>query len=188
MSDDEISYKICLIGDGGVGKTSLRKRFTGEEFPENYLETIGADFSSKRWVIDGQAFTFGLWDLAGQPRFEMVRKLFYRGAVGALVVGDVTRAKTFENSVPWIREFWEHNGRGKRPILIVGNKLDLRPSNVEGSGVQFVQRKHGQLLARGLSEITRKHGWETEYAETSAKTGLSVVEVFEKIGRLVVQH
>ena len=77
-------FKICLLGEGAVGKTALRQRYLGEGFKQSYAMTIGADFAVKRVTIDNQEFISQIWDLAGQVRFSSVREVYYRGAAGAL--------------------------------------------------------------------------------------------------------
>ena len=77
MSEKAFLVKIVLAGDGAVGKTTLRRRYLGEGFQASYMMTIGADFAVKRVDIGGKTITFQIWDLAGQPRFQMVRELYY---------------------------------------------------------------------------------------------------------------
>jgi GTPase SAR1 family protein len=90
-------YKICLLGDGGVGKTSLRERFLGKGFQSGYILTIGADFAVQDLNIDGQQYKFQIWDLAGQQRFSAVRALYYKGSHGAILVFDNTRPESLYN-------------------------------------------------------------------------------------------
>ena len=181
--DDEWVIKVCLLGEGAVGKTSLRKCFAGEKITESspYIETIGADFSSMKWRIDGEPLTFNVWDLAGQPRFSEVRKLFYKGGTGALFVVSVVTQESYDNYKNWVNEFWTHNGRGTLPVIIAGNKVDLR--DVENP--EHVSSDRGRELAEELSEIGSEHGWECAYLETSALTGANVTELFEAIARTI---
>ena len=118
--------KIVLAGDGAVGKTTLRRRYLGEGFQASYLMTIGADFAVKTVDVRDRTIKFQLWDLAGQPRFQVVREMYYRGALGGLLVFDVTRWDSFKNLPHWLEELWRSNGRGAVPVVLVGNKTDLR--------------------------------------------------------------
>ncbi|MFX1513985.1 MAG: Rab family GTPase [Promethearchaeota archaeon] len=121
--------KICLLGDGAVGKTSLRERYLGKGFKSGYTMTIGADFAVKESNVDGNEIKFQIWDLAGQPRFSSVRELYYKGSVGGLLVYDCTRPESYQNLDGWIEELWKNNGRGKLPLVLIANKVDLREEN-----------------------------------------------------------
>ncbi|MFQ5979604.1 MAG: GTP-binding protein [Candidatus Heimdallarchaeota archaeon] len=173
-------YKVTLLGDGAVGKTALRDRFMGKAFTADYMMTIGADFATKVVDLPNAQLKFQLWDLAGQPRFEAVRELYYRGSLGGMLIFDVTRPPSFENTPSWVKELWKNNGKGKIPIVILGNKIDLRgayPENL-GSG-------HGMALAKNLSDIA---GFHIPYLETSAKTGENVNEAFALLGQTILQY
>ncbi|MHA2088617.1 MAG: Rab family GTPase, partial [Promethearchaeota archaeon] len=132
MVDRVLRIKMLLIGDGGVGKSAFRRTWLGETFQTQYLMTLGADFASKEISLlysptkTKYTIKFQIWDLAGQPRFKVVSDLYYKGAVGALCFFDITNQESFINLENWIKSFWELNGQGKRPIVIVGAKSDLR--------------------------------------------------------------
>ena len=122
------TLKIILIGDGAVGKTSIRRQYLGEGFKSDYQMTIGADLATKNSSLiyaGGKQIKFLIWDLAGQPRFENVRKAYFMAAVGALVVFDATRQESFTNIVKWMNELWRNNGRGPVPLIVLANKIDL---------------------------------------------------------------
>jgi small GTP-binding protein len=175
-------YKITLLGDGAVGKTALRDRFMGKSFTADYMMTIGADFATKQVELGPQYgnIKYQIWDLAGQPRFEAVRGLYYRGSLGGLLVFDVTRPPSFENTPSWVKELWKNNGKGRVPIVILGNKIDLR-----GAVPENLEPGHGQALARHLSEIA---GFQIPYLETSAKTGQNVIEAFINLGESILNY
>ncbi|MFX0113800.1 MAG: GTP-binding protein [Candidatus Hodarchaeota archaeon] len=177
--------KITLLGDGAVGKTALRDRFLGKEFKGTYTMTIGADFASKQLMLDGQELKFQIWDLAGQPRFKAVREAYYRGAVGALLVFDVVRPPSFENTPTWIMEAWKHNGKGRIPIVVLGNKIDLRPTQPEPLQIQT---KQGVALASELTKMTRHYGFDVHFLETSALTGENVEEAFHLLARSILSY
>jgi len=169
------TFKIVLIGDGAVGKTSLRKNYMGESFEEEYLMTIGADFAVK--YIPYEDYTVGLqiWDLAGQPRFSDVRKSYYAGAYGAIVVFDITRPVTFQNTDFWINELIKNNNNLLVPMILIGNKVDLRgatPKEVQVSKITAA------AYAETLSEWG---GFKVPYIETSAKTGQNVQRAFDHL-------
>ncbi|MHA2504048.1 MAG: Rab family GTPase [Candidatus Kariarchaeaceae archaeon] len=171
--------KIALCGDGAVGKTSLRNRFMGRGFREEHLMTIGADFATHDVEIDSNKVTFQLWDLAGQDTFRSVRARFFRGAMGGILIYDVTRRQSFLNLTRWIEELWRNSGRGVVPIIILGNKADLRDSN-------SVQVDQGIKYVEALTQKTRAQGFNVHHMETSAKTGLNVNEAFNQIGRQII--
>lgn len=176
--------KIVLAGDGGVGKTSLRKSYLGEGFKVQYDMTIGADFSVYKTEIDGHHIKFSIWDLAGQPRFKIIRERYYTGTLGALLLFDVTKRESFENLQTWIKEIWNFNGFGRPiPIIILGNKVDLRDQYPESISNEIVQR-----YCVKLSEQTKQYGFEIKYLETSAKTGLNVKEAFESLARVYLDY
>lgn len=165
-------FKVVLMGDGGVGKTTLRKRFMGEVFRATYIMTIGADFAAKTIEVDGRQMRFIIWDLAGQPHFKQVRKAFYVGAVGGLLVYDVTRRETFEHIPCWLEEFISNCGRGRDAVaaVLIGNKIDLR----EGAR-NAVSPEEGAEMRDLLAE---QYGIPLDFVETSAKTGENVEKAF----------
>ncbi|MFX0116532.1 MAG: GTP-binding protein [Candidatus Hodarchaeota archaeon] len=175
--------KVCLLGDGAVGKTALRERYLGKGFSSNYIMTIGADFAVKPVTIRERPAKFQIWDLAGQPRFSSVRALYYRGSMGALLIFDVTRPDSFANQRDWINELWKSNGKGPIPLVILGNKSDLR-----GHSPDEISNEQALEFAETLSEETRSTGFETPYLETSAKTGQNVNEAFQMLGNSILKY
>ncbi|MHA2207219.1 MAG: Rab family GTPase [Candidatus Thorarchaeota archaeon] len=125
-------FKIVMLGDGAVGKTALTTRFTQEQFDADYKRTIGSDFAIKRLEVPEKdsSVTLQVWDLAGQPRFEIVRQGFYRGARGGLLVYDVTRRRTFLNAENWKEEAFKNLQR-EIPLVVVANKVDLVDSRID---------------------------------------------------------
>ena len=165
-------YKICLLGDGGVGKTALRERFLGKGFQSGYILTIGADFAVQNLPIDGVQYKFQIWDLAGQQRFSAVRALYYKGSHGAILIFDQTRVDSLYNLEKWKEELYTNVGR-EIPFIILGNKSDL-PDAIEQSEVdRFIQK-----LQSEIKDIP----FNIKYLKTSAKSGLNVTEAFETLG------
>ncbi len=175
-------YKVILIGDPAVGKTTLRKRFMGEPFDPEYLMTIGADFSiysiSLETVPERPTITFQIWDLVGTPHYGTVFSAYYRGANGALIIYDVTRRNTFDNVRLWVNDFVKGNGRGELPYCVIGNKTDLRPEIPVA-----IQKEEGMDLSEQLAEEITKKDISIDYLETSAKTGQNVDLMFHCLAK-----
>ncbi|KAI0226081.1 Rab GTPase ypt31, partial [Massospora cicadina] len=125
--DDEYDFlfKVVLIGDSGVGKSNLLSRFTRDEFNLESKSTIGVEFATRNVQVEGKSIKAQIWDTAGQERYRAITSAYYRGAVGALLVYDVTKHNTFENVNRWLKELRDH-AESHIVILLVGNKCDLR--------------------------------------------------------------
>ena len=178
-------FKVVLMGDGSVGKTSLRRQFMGEGFRSNYMITIGADFAVKKMELEGgHDVSIQIWDLAGQEHFKSVRSTFYRGAQGALAVYSTVERKSFDNLMNWVDECWTNAGK-KIPIVLIGNKTDLRDQFKDNPVMQqtLVTTEEGQKLA---SEIASK-GVHASFLETSAKTGLNVESSFLELAIKILE-
>ncbi|CAK9315458.1 Ras-related protein RABA1f, partial [Cucurbita argyrosperma subsp. argyrosperma] len=126
-ADDDYDYlfKVVLIGDSGVGKSNLLSRFTRNEFSLETKSTIGVEFATRSIRVDDKIVKAQIWDTAGQERYRAITSAYYRGAVGALIVYDVTRHVTFENVERWLKELRGHTDHNI-VIMLVGNKADLR--------------------------------------------------------------
>ncbi|MGQ4873165.1 MAG: Rab family GTPase [Promethearchaeota archaeon] len=161
-------YKICVIGDGGVGKTSMVLRYCENTFKENYIMTIGSNFSTKTVELSEYPnfnIKLQIWDLAGQKHFSFVRPPFYRGATGLIYVFDLTRRSSFSNLHNWKAE--AEKVIGQKPCILVGNKLDLANDNRE------VSTQEGEALKNELGA--------EKYYETSAKDGTNIEDVFKEL-------
>ncbi|KII62436.1 Ras-related protein Rab-11A [Thelohanellus kitauei] len=123
--DYDYLYKIVLIGDSGVGKSNLLSRFTRNEFNLESKSTIGVEFATRSIDADGQTIKAQIWDTAGQERYRAITTAYYRGAVGALVVYDITKSLTFEHVANWVKELRDHADK-KTVLMLIGNKSDLR--------------------------------------------------------------
>ncbi|KAL4422120.1 hypothetical protein ABPG77_003405 [Micractinium sp. CCAP 211/92] len=104
----DVLMKVVLLGDSGVGKTNCLSRFTRNEFVANSKPTIGVEFATKQLVVDEDLVKCQIWDTAGQERYRAITNAYYRGAVGALLVHDVTRQSSFESVPRWLAEIREH--------------------------------------------------------------------------------
>jgi len=158
-----ITLKIPIMGEAGVGKTSLANVLSGNHFPEEYRSTIGVDIFVRTFQRGNAIYRIQFWDLAGQRRFSFLRRIFYRGAHGAIFMFDITRRETFKDLEGWIEDFLSVYPR--TPIIVVGNKVDMANKR--------------QVLAREGASLADRFG--TIYIETSVKLGLNVIKVFEKL-------
>ncbi|TRZ09016.1 hypothetical protein HGM15179_018072 [Zosterops borbonicus] len=159
-------FKLLLIGDSGVGKTCLVIRFAEDNFSSTYISTIGIDFKIRTVDIDGKKIKLQVWDTAGQERFKTITTAYYRGAVGIVLVYDITDEKSFENIQNWMKSIKENASAGVERLLL-GNKCDME-------GRRKVQREAAEKLAR-------EHG--IRFFETSAKSSQNVEEAFHTLAR-----
>jgi len=176
--------KICLLGDGRVGKTSLRNRYMGKGFPGDYLPTLGADFASTQVSIPlnntEKSIRFQIWDLAGQPTFNQIRALYYRQTAGALVVYDITDRASLQNLRAWVQELIQHMRVPTVFINILGNKSDLRDKN-SITTLEAETYISEQIIPRYQNTIG-----EIDHFVTSAKSGENVEEAFISLGRKIL--
>lgn len=169
------TYKIILLGDSGVGKSNLIFRFTKNAFFVDLKPTIGVEFFSKTVQIDNNKLVKAqMWDTAGQERYQYIATSFYRNAVGAIIVYDVTNRKSFDHVSKWLKEV-EENAHEDCVAMLVGNKFDLY-SNHEGIN------KKRMVSVRDGKELAEKNG--ISYFETSALSGKGVSEAFHEL----IQH
>ena len=154
--------KLLLIGDSGVGKSCLLLRFSDDQFTASFITTIGIDFKVKTVDLEGKRVKLQIWDTAGQERFRTITSAYYRGAMGILLIYDVTNANTWKNVRNWVRNIADNAPQTVNKILI-GNKADMKPE------MRQVSTAQGQSLA---DEYGMK------FFETSARTGVNVAEAF----------
>ena len=163
--EDEYDYlfKIVLIGDSGVGKSNLLSRFTRNEFNLESKSTIGVEFATKSIGVDSKTLKAQIWDTAGQERYRAITSAYYRGAVGALLVYDITKHITFDNVARWLKELRDH-AESNIVIMLVGNKSDLRHRRAvqteeamtfaESNNIAFIETS--ALDATGVEESFRQ--------------------------------
>ena len=178
--------KFVLCGDGSVGKTTLRHSYFGNTFNSQYMMTIGADFSIKDVPIrgngkGGEKIKVQFWDLAGQPRFSVVRGVYYAGSHGALLIYDCTRLDSFDNVVSWLEELKKHIEK-RIPVVLIANKTDLR-----SSVPIYITTDQGKALAKAIGKYYLKQTDPVPYIETSAKSGENVEQAFQLLVNLVIQ-
>jgi len=162
--DDSVHYKVVVIGDSGVGKTQIINRFTQNEFHVESKVTIAVEFAhSEVCLDDGTRIKVQLWDTAGQERFKAIARGYYRGAVGALIVFDITKSETFKNVETWIGEMNKHSEPDVF-IMLVGNKSDLKQSR--------------EVSTDSATKFAKEH--QLSYIETSAKDGDNIKEAFQQ--------
>jgi Ras-related protein Rab-7A len=132
-SRKKVLLKVIILGDSGVGKTSLMNQYVNKKFSNQYKATIGADFLTKEVMVDDRLVTMQIWDTAGQERFQSLGVAFYRGADCCVLCYDVNVAKTFENLDSWRDEFLIQAGPRDPdhfPFVVLGNKIDLENQRV----------------------------------------------------------
>jgi len=124
-SNYDYLFKVVLIGDSGVGKSNLLSRFTRNEFNLDSKSTIGVEFATRSITVDGKIVKAQIWDTAGQERYRAITSAYYRGAVGALLVYDISKHATYVNVMRWLKELRDH-ADSNIVIMLVGNKSDLK--------------------------------------------------------------
>lgn len=181
---NQSQIKIILIGEGAVGKTALRLKFMGEESTHGlYISTLGADFSLKYIDIEDQSIMLQIWDIAGQSRFKDIISSYYEGANGALVVYDLTRMQTFEEVKYWIDHLYSITG--PIPFCILGNKLDIAPTNQIFQDVLT----EADYKIKELNDVLKKDfGFEIHHFLTSAYTGEHVEEAYTLLTKEVLEY
>ncbi len=157
-------YKVVFVGDGGVGKTSLIRRYCEGKFEQTRMMTIGVDFQTKIVETPMGPVKLSIWDLAGQPHFKSVRESFYSGGDVVVLVYDLTDINSLKNLVDWYKEVRQF--LPDIPYLLVGNKADLLTKN-EPYGKIFAEKIKSTIL------------------QTSASSGEGVEDLFQSIGRLI---
>lgn len=170
-SDYDYLFKLLLIGDSGVGKSSLLLRFADDTYTESYISTIGVDFKIRTVDIEGKTVKLQIWDTAGQERFRTITSSYYRGAHGIIVVYDVTDDDSFNNVKQWLNEIDRYASENVNKLL-VGNKSDL----IQKKKVDF---ETATAFANEMS---------IPFLETSAKTATNVEQAFVTMAQEIKQR
>jgi Ras-related protein Rab-11A len=171
----EYVFKITILGDSAVGKTSLINQFVEGSFQEDYKPTLGANIVRKDVNIGDSNLKVRLimWDLAGQEKYNVIRSMYFQGCVGALVVYDITRHQTFDNvESKWLKDFKKYVKKEGAYILI-GNKIDLKDQ-------RLVTEQEGKSLAEKIQA--------SDFIETSAKFGENVEKAFKNLVHQILRN
>jgi len=173
--EHKLAFKVCVFGDGGVGKTTLIRRFLTRVFEEDIKMTIGADFSVKNVEIDEKQVTLRIWDFAGEERFRVLLPSFAKGADGGIFMFDITRYSSINDINDWLSifEYFVSDTQMKIPIIVVGGKSDLEE-----------KRSVETEVALELSKKLNLHG----YFECSSKTGENIEEIFQYIAKKILEN
>ncbi len=158
-----LRYKVVVIGDGSVGKTTLILKYTEKRFRESYIPTIGVQWTVKNIEYKEYTVSLILWDIAGQDKFKLMRSNFYEGSDAVIIVFDVTSLISFDHAENWLKEVQQYCENV--PYILLGNKIDL----VE-------ERTVTQEM---IEKVTQKYKF--PYFETSAKTGENVIDMFNAV-------
>ena len=170
------AYKIVLIGDPEVGKTSIRRKYMGKSFRADYLKTLGADFAAQKVNVEGELVLLTIWDLAGQSIFHGMRSSFYHGCKCALIVFDVTNPSSLENCLKWGEEAVKFAKNSLQKIYLIGNKIDLTDDvAVTQEGVDKVVKQFEEIVKFPVKTY-----------ETSALTGENINELFEHMSKSLI--
>merc|ERR1719164_373214 len=167
----KVLLKVIILGDSGVGKTSLMNQYVHKRFSNQYKATIGADFLTKDVMIGDRMVTLQIWDTAGQERFQSLGVAFYRGADSCVLVYDITDAKSFDTLESWRDEFLiqaSPRDPNNFPFVVIGNKSDMEKQ-------RKVSNPRASTWCNSKNSIP--------YHETSAKQATNVEQAFEEIAR-----
>jgi len=162
------SFKLVLLGESAVGKSSLVLRFVRQEFYEYQESTIGAAFLTQTVTVNDQPIKFEIWDTAGQERYRSLAPMYYRGAAAAIVVYDITNAESFQRAKQWVKEL-QRQGDANIVIALAGNKADRGDARAVDVSEAKQYAEEGSII----------------FLETSAKSGLNVNEIFLQIARVL---
>lgn len=184
LPERQYVIKLAILGDSAVGKTSLIDQYVQHSFTNNYIPTLGVNIVIKDITIkDGKSFIrLTLWDIAGQDKYDLTRKMFYQGCEGVLLVYDITRPLTFNNvKDKWLKEYKNYAGKDDVYILI-GNKVDLRDQEINSAdnSQTVITFKDGAKFAKSIKA--------SDFIETSAKLGNNVENAFETLYTQVLRR
>ena len=170
-SESSKTFKILTIGESGVGKTCILRRFVENKFLKNHLATIGIDFKTKTLNINNQEIKLKIWDTAGQERFRNITTQYYKGADGIVLIYDVTDDASYEKIRDWMEQILSNTKREDIGLVLLGNKCDMEPRSVK--------EEQGIKMAEELK---------VSYFETSALTGQGINEAFNELTRDIMKR
>ncbi|GMT27187.1 hypothetical protein PFISCL1PPCAC_18484 [Pristionchus fissidentatus] len=166
----DLLFKLLLIGDSGVGKTCILYRFSDDAFNTTFISTIGIDFKIKTIELHGKKIKLQIWDTAGQERFHTITTSYYRGAMGIMLVYDITNSKSFDNISKWLRNIDEHASEDVVKMLL-GNKCDMADRRV-------VSKDRGEKIASDHN---------IRFLETSAKANINIDTAFYELAGAILE-
>lgn len=169
-SNNLVSYKIVILGQSSVGKSSIVTRFIHDRFDEFQESTIGAAFFSKVIENEGKSVKFDIWDTAGQERYRSLAPMYYRGAKFALVVMDITQGDSLISAKYWIEEL-QRNSDNNSNVMLVGNKSDMESER--------------EISIEDAEYFSKEY--DISYIEVSAKTGSNIDNIFENIYKQLIE-
>ena len=167
MAEDEnyeMMFKVVLVGDSFVGKTNIMSKYIKNEFHEDSKATVGVEFGSKQFTVEGHSIKAQIWDTAGQERYKAITSAYYKGAKGAFIVYDITRKQSFDSVEKWVNDVTAVADK-KITIILIGNKCDLEDQ-------RQITKEQGEEKANKL---------EIAFLETSALSGENLDKAFDKM-------
>ena len=164
-------FRYIIVGDMAVGKSCILLQFTDNKFRNQHELTIGVEFGAKTISINGKSVKIQIWDTAGQEAFQAITRTYYKGAIGALLVYDITRKETFIHVTKWLEEV-RNNSSKTITVILIGNKKDLEDK-------RQVSYEEGEAFAKENGLM---------FLETSAKTAYNVVEAFNLSAQCILNN
>ena len=167
MAEDEnyeMMFKVVLVGDSFVGKTNIMSKYIKNEFHEDSKATVGVEFGSKQFTVEGHSIKAQIWDTAGQEIYKAITSAYYKGAKGAFIVYDITRKQSFDSVEKWVNDVTAVADK-KITIILIGNKCDLEDQ-------RQITKEQGEEKASKL---------EIAFLETSALSGENLDKAFDKM-------
>ena len=165
------SFKILTIGESGVGKTSILRRYVENKFQKHHLSTIGIDYMAKTIKINDKEIKLKIWDTAGQERYRNITSHIYKGADGIILVFDVTDEVSFNQISDWMEQINANVSKDEVSLILIGNKCDLEE--------RIVNQEKGEEMANSLN---------IKYYETSALKGIGINEAFEGLTKMILKN
>ena len=166
----QLLFKVIIVGAGKVGKTSLTIRFAEDRFRESYLPTLGVDFLTKNLTVNKKNIKLQLWDTGGQEFVMSLLPFYFSGAAGGVLVYDITNRNSFNSLDYWLKQIRQN--AGDIPVTLAGNKIDIADQRKVSTEEAQVYAKEKKLF----------------YLETSAKTGVSVPDIFDNLIKVIMNR
>ena len=170
-SESSDTFKILTIGESGVGKTCILRRFVENKFLKSHLATIGIDFRTKAVKVYGKAIKLKIWDTAGQERYHNITNQIFKGSDGIILVFDVNDDVSFAKIKDWIEQIKSNVSQDEISLILIGNKCDIAE--------RVISKEKGQEMANDLK---------IDYYETSALNGTGINEAFEELTKLILKR